>query len=410
MTTTIEETLQLLAGDLARPINIRIDYADRTLVKSLSRQIAKFIPLTDRQLDLAVRKIEKYSDGLKSSGIDVDALLRDKPLSMPLRIVDRSQTLTLENSLIVIRYAFSKKFDEAWKKIKGNAVGAIRETKNCKEALYNEKNVVVIVSALEPLGFTIDQALLDIMAQAQTILDVPMDHIPHVAYENNAYEIKNVHPSLATYATSLVGEITDENLHVSLDRLKWCGVFERSVAVRDKLTAMSFPEIVANQLAEPSTRYRVNPEKYSPAQLIQAVNTMQQWPVVVVLDDDVSAFRQLTEIHTAIASYVTSSEINVFFRLKSGQPNADKFNQYVQDNKLNNFIDANTKVVFITKTRIPKPLVKSEWDPKCAIVVAAHDYGKTTAFLNDIPVVYYYNDSITLKHSYVKGTRSIGLL
>ena len=60
MSHTIEDAIEILAGIRPRIINIRIDYNEKNLIKSIGRQVANGTALTDRQLDLALKKIQKY--------------------------------------------------------------------------------------------------------------------------------------------------------------------------------------------------------------------------------------------------------------------------------------------------------------------------------------------------------------
>ena len=43
---------------------------------------------------------------------------------------------------------------------------------------------------------------------------------------------------------------------------------------------------------------------------------------------------------------------------------AMQFNQYVKSQGLNNIVDKNTKIVYISNNKIPKPLMKSGFRPK----------------------------------------------
>ncbi len=99
--------------------------------------------------------------------------------------------------------------------------------------------------------------------------------------------------------------------------------------------------------------------------------------------------------------------MNVFFRLKNEQMGHQQFNQFVKDNHLNNYIDSTTKVVFISRNKIPKPLIKADWQPRTAIITSNHDFGKLSAYLNDFSTVYYYNNSVAMRNSRLKGADKI---
>ena len=120
---TIEDTIEILAGGSPRRNNIRLDITDIRLLTSLKKQLAQKIPLTDRQLDLSLKKIEKYRANLEKCNVDVDHILTVKPLKWPLRVIDRTQSVEIETDsatnkpVIVVKYVFSKKFAEFWSKV-----------------------------------------------------------------------------------------------------------------------------------------------------------------------------------------------------------------------------------------------------------------------------------------------------
>jgi hypothetical protein len=64
MTQTVEDAIEILAGVRPRIINIRVDHNEKTLIKSIGRQVSNGLALTDRQLELSLKKIKKYQANL----------------------------------------------------------------------------------------------------------------------------------------------------------------------------------------------------------------------------------------------------------------------------------------------------------------------------------------------------------
>ena len=156
MKHTIEDALELLGGIAHRSVNIRIDINEQSLVKSLAKQVSRQIALTDRQLDLSLKKIEKYRVGLTQNNVDVDSLLIEKSLRFPLREIDRTQSITLvadsDNKFkIRVKFVFSKKFDQIWQGVQSRLIGSVVDQKNYKELSFNELDLHSIVSELRPL-------------------------------------------------------------------------------------------------------------------------------------------------------------------------------------------------------------------------------------------------------------------
>jgi hypothetical protein len=169
-------------------------------------------------------------------------------------------------------------------------------------------------------------------------------------------------------------------------------------------------ELIKNILVNSSTRFRISPEVVPVVNVIEVIENLDQWPVLVLVDDDHKALEQVSGIFSALSGKISNSEITIFFRIDNGQKNYNEFNQMVKDNQLNNYIGPDTKVVFIAKNKIPKPLLKADWHPNTAIMLSNHDFGKTSAFLDDMSTVYYYNNSIVVRNNKVKGARQIAQL
>jgi hypothetical protein len=132
MTQTVEDAIEILAGVRPRIINIRIDYNEKNLIKSIGRQVSNGLALTDRQLELSLKKIKKYQENLEKNNIDVTTLLATQSLRLPLREIDRSQMILISTDddnkkLISIKGTRARTFQEKWLKIQEKLVGTIHE-------------------------------------------------------------------------------------------------------------------------------------------------------------------------------------------------------------------------------------------------------------------------------------------
>jgi hypothetical protein len=80
------------------------------------------------------------------------------------------------------------------------------------------------------------------------------------------------------------------------------------------------------------------------------------------------------------------------FRLDNNT-NSD-FNDYVRDQKINNPLDTNTKIVYINNTSsVPKPLVMSDWRPCSALMISSlRPHSKVGSYIDDIDLVIHYDE------------------
>ena len=70
----------------------------------------------------------------------------------------------------------------------------------------------------------------------------------------------------------------------------------------------------------------------------------------------------------------------------------DRFNKFIQKHNLNNQVAKNTKVVYITNKKVPKPLVKSDWRPATVICMDdSRSYSKVDSFIHEFDLVFQIN-------------------
>lgn len=416
MSYKIEDALEILAGLRPRIVNIRIDASERNLISSIAKQVHKSVPLTDRQLNLVLKKIDKYRDGLLKNSVDVDDLILNKPLRMSLRDIDRSQSVTLDYSQggikprILVKYVFSKKFAAEWGELEENLIGVSSEVRGFKHVSYNEKNLYHIVAKLSSMDFVIDQEIQEIYEKIVKIMENPEKIVPYLDVDNHQVRAVNVNKICNDFLSEKFPTVTEDNFPEFVAMAKNCGILLKSPEILRKIQNLPLTALTKSILTEKSTKFRVDPKLHDLHSLFTAVNNLRQWPLLIVLDENFQVFDQVKTLVGELTHFTDLAKVNVFFRLKNEQPDDKQFNQFIRDNGLNNYIDSTTQAVFITKNRIPKPLLKSEWQPSTAIVFTSNDYGKLAAYLNDIPNVYYYNESLSLRHSRVRGSKEIAQL
>lgn len=412
MTHTIEDALEILGGTFQRSVNIRIDSGEANLIKSLARQVSRGTALTDRQLDLAVKKIEKYQDGLTQNGVDVNLLIISKTLRMPIRQIDRTQSVTLsltsdKKLKILVKFVFSKKFSNIWAELQEKLTATVHEQRGEKILSFNELDLYHIVNTLQPQGFTVSQEVMSFYEKIEEILVNPENHIPYIDLDNDKIILKNINSKCQTYLDKEFPDNRDSDFLVFLDRAKNCGIYHKKSKIIKKISEISTNSMTKNILVSPESRFRINPEEHGIDTIFNVIAQLRQWPLLVIVDDNKDAISITKTICQHLLSIIDYREIVVFFRMQNGETDHEQFNQYVKDNHLNNFIDSNTKVVFVTKNRIPKPLFNADWHPRTALVTSNYDYGKTAAYLNDFSTVYYYNNSVSVRHGRIKGLRKI---
>lgn len=413
---TLEDIVEFLVGKVPKSLNFRVDRSDLKILNSISQQVASNVGLTDRQSDLVLKKIEKYADSLKKCGVDTDLILAAPTYRIPLRYIDRTQAIYLEpvegkkKPKIAIKYVFSKIFAEIWSMIEDDLTHITTANKNIKEVEYSEQNLLTIVKHLSPLKFDISDEIQEIYKKMVEISENPHNFLPYVDIKNNLPTLVNAHPSCLSYLETKFSNLSIDDILSYANEAKSCGISLKSPNFIKEISNRTSSDLTKKILTESSTRFRFDESKKDISTLFKSINEIGQWPILVVLQENNESFSKISELYPILTEYIPNEKISVFFRLKDGQNNFKEFNQFVRDNRLNNYIDSETKCVFISSSRIPKPLMRSDWKPKTAVCFISHDYGKLGVYLNELSTVYYINDSVTSRHDRLKRNTKIAQL
>ena len=94
--------------------------------------------------------------------------------------------------------------------------------------------------------------------------------------------------------------------------------------------------------------------------------------------------------------------MSVLFRLDTKVGNeAIQFNQYVKEQGLNNIVDKNTKIVYISNNKIPKPLLKGGWIPKGIFTVGSKKISHNIeAYVANQNLIIQYDEDTSPHYSY----------
>jgi hypothetical protein len=402
---TIEDCIELLGDRRPKKIFILIDNHERGLINSLAKQVNNGISLTDRQLSLVLNKIEKYREGLENNDVDVDRILNEKLLRMPLREIDRNQYIRFSSennkNTIKIRYPFSKKIAAIWSELEKNLIGPVFEDWNdkfAKHVLLTETNIELILDNFKDQSFEIDESIREKYKEIKKIRNSIKSLKPYVDFIDDKVFIKNVDLRCETY----FHEYTQKNKKtplIDVVKAKNLGIFEKTDSLISMIETLSSNDLEKNILLAPNNRFNINPESNELENLIKIIDNLEQWPVLFVLDENTDLYDNIKSLTRILKKFLKEDQFTVFFRMSQSTQKNQEFNQFIKDNRLNNYIDDKIKAVAILKNKIPKPLIKSTWKPSTALVLSSISSGKLSAYLNDFENVYYYNNSLLNKYS-----------
>ena len=114
------------------------------------------------------------------------------------------------------------------------------------------------------------------------------------------------------------------------------------------------------------------------------------------------SYGEVTKIQNLVRNYIDNTQVSVLFRLDSKIGNeAIQFNQYVKEQGLNNIVDKNTKIVYISNNKIPKPLLKGDWRPKGIFTIGSKKVSHNIeAFVASQNLIIQYDEDASPHYSY----------
>lgn len=348
--------------------SIVVDDANNAILNSISKQCKRGIALTDRQHELVKNKLLEKADLLAEHGIDnLDDCLTPR---VPLRQIDRKKYISIvdhggmlgpdsvyesykENWVwIKIRFPFSKKLivklDQL--KTKVNNRQQYHHVKGTHEHYFKLNGEVAywIVEYYKNSSFEIDDRVLEYYNQSKEIIE-----------NSSKYCIEYADGKFKNLPEDVVKTLNNNDaLSIADNRIRYGYTFKQHAgdSLVDDIAYRSEPSVC------------VNPEMYSLEELTQSLKQLNRFPMIVMIDNE-GCFDQVKAIHNAF-SFIDNSLQSILFRVNS--ETTYNLNDYIKDNSLNNWVDINTKIVYIKKSQLPKVVFTSDFAPTTAFALTSY--------------------------------------
>lgn len=383
---TVETCLLILSSD-----TVNLAKKDENLIKSLARQIDNNVGLTDRQLRLARKKIDEYQDQLMLWHVDTEQAKQNTLLD--IRYIDRSRWIRLEESddgvSILIRFVYQRnlirRMEDLARLIPREQRTYDPETKT-HSIDYSESNLYEIVNAFKDCGFDINHEVMQLY-QELCELD-PETVVPGVYHKL----LKNLPDTGRQYIQQELGEIDEHSLTLYKDRSIRYGL--HYFDSQDLYNSLENYSYLAARIANRSTASVViENSRFGIDALVLALEELHRLPLLIVLPAQLP--ESLVEIHNSLKNLIAPEDTAVMFRLDNAE-NHD-VNEWIRDNGINNPLDVHKKIVYTVDSRVPKPILNSEWEPR-AVLSFSHSsllvsVKKILNFYSHSDLIIYYEDS-----------------
>jgi hypothetical protein len=339
---------------------IELFHADRTVIESLSTQVIMGNGFTEKQSTLAIRLVKKYLRVLSLAlQTDITPFVNNPQFRLPTRVISSNRSIVVRKISDTTKRVISVIFPfdaeciasiKTYKKIVSNTGNNVNWNPDSRSWDFDlrEENVDWISNNLQNSSFIVDELFQDIATQVDNVKNNLEKYIPMVVFEDNKFVFKNTTPNIPQpTGFDLVDTLVEarkygittwaEDIDIALDQL------ELDPMLYKFLTTAS------------STTFPIDKEKTTFSDIITILK--HSLPCLVVVPGG-SELRHL-EICTKMIQKmnISTEEMTVLFRLDG--ETGKNCNNFVKATKLNNPVNADTKIVFISG-KIPKPLLESK--------------------------------------------------
>lgn len=373
MQRTIEQLIEIITSKQ------ETNFSDLFFFNSLARQIKKNLPLTHKQYELAKSKLTEHRDYFINQGIDDfdEALTR---VDMPLRTADKEKTIKLVEStlqykgyskfFLEVKFPFNKKeinIIETLKKTTAVKNNSYYKKDNCHYFSYKDEIVYLLINAFLDRNFTVEDQVKQTYERIKFIKENSHLYVPGIYGD----QLKNLHKVTHQAITDELGDLSATNSIKYLDRKLRFGL-EKIELSDDLANSIETCSPCAVKIASRETAdYLSKPDDEKLEDLLNAIVELDRFPLLVILSDQISpsvVLEQLTSVHSFFSKVVGNESQSVLFRLDNTTDDTSKqFNAYIKENKINNWVDSSTKVVYINYDKLPKVILKSNWMPLASL-------------------------------------------
>ena len=192
--------------------NVSLARYDVKVIESFAEQAHNSVAFTDRQAKLATDLVVKYERQLFKLGVDITPVKTEAKFRIPLREIDRTSRVWIENDIICIKFPFNNEVIELIRTESKQSKGSIHweHGKKYWVADLTEPNVNWVYTFARQHNFEIDSTLktaMDLLLAEET-----KSYKIELRATADALTITNAHDALVEYIDQNLGGLNTDNL------------------------------------------------------------------------------------------------------------------------------------------------------------------------------------------------------
>ena len=360
---------------------------DAKVVNSLAQNPTIGKGYTEKQRQLVIRLCQKYRGQLISElGPAAEIAINNPEFKFPLvESAPQEKSITVQGKEILVKFPYNENLVGVIRKYRDTSTVKLCEwdsEEKCWRFALEEKNIFWLATNVLSSDFSVDEDFSRFFQEITEVMDNIESYLPMVAYEDNKFVFKNVHPKVPQPESSDVAE--------TLLLAKYYGISTWDENVEKMKENAKFSPILTSFLQETkpnSLEFDINE---NPADQLKEL-FKYNLPALIIIPGYNEFFTLKSWALWLKAQGISEKDISVMFRLPNGT--GSLLNDFIKQEGLNNPVEENTKVVFVSQ-KIPKPLIKAEVDFKIILNLGSLSgvHYSITTYLNDRPDVIRLTD------------------
>ena len=225
---TIEYCIEVMEGSKKPPVDkwqhtVKLARYDVSFVHNAMYYIANGQGLTELQRNLAVKLTLKYRRQFKKMGLAVEPIVENPVWKTPLREVDRTKSVEVDDNFIYIRFPYEQdKIKELHQKVRDGVLidEGMKSQWNPELKFWKfeklEPNFIHLYNWAKDIGFTVGEKMEQEYKSYEKILDNKSKYSIHASIKDGQIVLNNAPEELENYWNKKVAHLSD------LEKVKKC--------------------------------------------------------------------------------------------------------------------------------------------------------------------------------------------
>jgi hypothetical protein len=388
---TVDNLLLELLNCPDNYVKTRISKRDFNTLTSLATAVSRPSFITEKQGNLLVKLLKDNYKKLEMFTDQINSVVQVPEWSKNFRYIEQIQKLKIEidfdsEPYILIEFTFNAQIKKVLNALMKSADGVITSINGKNyQAELTEKNIVLLVDALEPFDFEIDEKLQNFH---KIIKSWTKNNFENQFLISNI-ENKNFHNAI----TVDLGIETAIDQNIINDRSMRYQYFLEN----PKNPGENLVEYIANR---PRTRLWVDMAQHSLLDIFESLKQLKRLPVLIVFEnwDDKKSLNHLEILDQSLEKSGLDKQVGIYFRLPNSETGAE-FNQLIKNKSYNHPLDPSTEIAVVQSGKIPKFFLKNAWQPMSVIALNTKmglRHGKTSVYSNCCDLIIEWADQPTM--------------